>query len=225
MGIYEPRRGRVGVHAVLPARARAARAVRRVRSGGARAVPILWPRRRTAALRALLPRAHPRGHLRDVPSSPADPRPRRARAAALRGVPSAASRRSVRRVRRVPAVKVRRASGEAVCARCYVADKPLVRCSSCGRPAHVAARVASGPICTSCYRSANTAPCAFCGRRRPVSRRTARGAPVCPQCAFRRLMPIRICAACGESKRTRRRTAAGEPLCDGCYGRARRARP
>ena len=111
----------------------------------------------------------------------------------------------------------RRIGGQWSCRNC-VARSRFQPCARCGAVQQVAIRDEhGGPLCPHCLITdpANQETCAGCGRRRPVSVRSADG-PLCPACAPVKTMTCSICgcqAACYVSKTT------GEPWCEACKQR------
>jgi hypothetical protein len=111
----------------------------------------------------------------------------------------------------------RRIGGQWLCRNC-VAKSRAQPCSRCGTVREAATRDTRGqPLCPHCLITdpANQEPCIGCGRRRPVSVRTADG-PLCPACRPIKTMTCSICgrsASCWISKTT------GQPWCLACQQR------
>ena len=104
--------------------------------------------------------------------------------------------------------------GQWLCRNC-VARSRAQPCARCGTVREAATRDEHGrPLCPHCLimDPANQEICHGCGRRRPVSVRSADG-PLCPACAPVTTMTCSICgrhAPCYVSKTT------GEPWCEAC---------
>jgi hypothetical protein len=118
----------------------------------------------------------------------------------------------------IPLVKPR--DGVRLCRNC-VARSRAGPCSRCGTVREAATRDQNGrPLCPHCLITdpANQEICTGCGRRRPVSVRTADGA-LCPSC---RPWKVAICGICGRPAPCVTSQATGEPWCVAC--KQRRAR-
>jgi hypothetical protein len=111
----------------------------------------------------------------------------------------------------------RRIGGQWLCRNCTAKSRARP-CSRCGAVREAATRDEHGqPLCPHCLvmDPANQETCTGCGRRRPVSTRTADG-PLCPACTPVKTMTCSICgrhAPCYVSKTT------GQPWCDACKQR------
>jgi hypothetical protein len=107
--------------------------------------------------------------------------------------------------------------GVRLCRNC-IAKSRAEQCSRCGTIREPATRDEDGrPLCPHCLITdpANLETCEGCGRRRPVSTRSADG-PLCPACTPVKTMTCSICgrhAPCYVSKTT------GEPWCEACKQR------
>jgi hypothetical protein len=112
---------------------------------------------------------------------------------------------------------IRRRAGKWLCRNC-VAKSRAVPCARCETTREPAARDEHGqPLCATCLVSqpANLETCTSCGRRRPVSTRTADG-PLCGTCNPWKVLTCGICgrtAPCVVSQTT------GQPWCRACKQR------
>jgi hypothetical protein len=114
----------------------------------------------------------------------------------------------------------RRIDGQWLCRNC-VAKSRAQSCSRCGAIREAATRDEHGqPLCPNCLITdpANQEPCMACGRRRPVSLRTA-GGPLCGSCVPATTM---TCEICGKQAPCVISQATGKPWCQACRQRWRR---
>lgn len=114
----------------------------------------------------------------------------------------------------------RRIDGQWLCRNC-VAKSRAQPCSRCGAIREAATRDEHGqPLCPNCLITdpANQEPCTACGRRRPVSLRTAGGA-LCGSCVPAKTM---TCEICGKQAPCVISQATGKPWCQACRQRWRR---
>lgn len=114
----------------------------------------------------------------------------------------------------------RRIDGQWLCRNC-VAKSRAQPCSRCGAIREAATRDEHGqPLCPNCLITdpANQEPCTACGRRRPVSLRTA-GGPLCGSCVPAKTM---TCEICGKQAPCVISQATGKPWCQACRQRWRR---
>ena len=110
--------------------------------------------------------------------------------------------------------------GERVCRNC-VAKARAQPCARCGALREPATRDVQGrPLCPGCLVAdpANLEACVNCGRRRPVSARTAEG-PLCSACPP---LPVAICSICHESGPCGTSRLTGRPWCPACQRRSAR---
>jgi len=101
--------------------------------------------------------------------------------------------------------------GQRVCRSC-IARSRTEQCSSCGAVREPATRDKRGrPLCPNCLITdpANLETCLNCGRRRPVSTRTAHGA-ICPACPP---LPVLTCSICGRDCPCGISRLTGRPWC------------
>jgi hypothetical protein len=115
----------------------------------------------------------------------------------------------------IPLVKPR--GGVRLCRNC-VAKSRAEPCSCCGTLREPATRDEHGrPLCPSCLVTdpVNHETCSGCGRRRPVSARTADG-PLCPTCLPRKIL---TCDICGRQAPCVISQATGRPWCRACKQR------
>lgn len=107
--------------------------------------------------------------------------------------------------------------GQWLCRNC-TAKSRAQPCSRCGVVREAATRDEHGrPLCPYCLTidPANQETCVGCGRRRPVSVRTADG-PLCPAC---RPVATMTCAICGRQAPCSVSKATGQPCCQACRQR------
>ncbi len=110
--------------------------------------------------------------------------------------------------------------GERVCRNC-IAKARAQPCARCGALREPATRDEHGrPLCPSCLVAdpANLESCVNCGRRRPVSTRTADG-PLCAACPS---LPVATCSICHESGPCGTSRLTGRPWCPSCQRRSAR---
>ena len=110
--------------------------------------------------------------------------------------------------------------GERVCRNC-MAKARAQPCARCGALREPATRDGHGrPLCPSCLVAdpANLESCVNCGRRRPVSTRTADG-PLCAACPP---LPLATCSICHESGPCGTSRLTGRPWCPSCQRRSAR---
>jgi hypothetical protein len=96
-----------------------------------------------------------------------------------------------------------------------VAKSRAQPCSRCTAVREAAARDTHGrPLCPNCLITdpVNQETCIGCGRRRPVSTRTAEG----PRCQACQPVPTMTCSICGRSAPCRVSKATGQPWCVAC---------
>jgi hypothetical protein len=111
----------------------------------------------------------------------------------------------------------RRIDGQWLCRNC-VAKARAQPCSRCGTVKEAAIRDVHGrPLCPNCLITdpANQETCLDCGRRRPVSMRTADG-PLCGSCAPWKTLTCEICGKQAPGVISR---ATGKPWCRACRQR------
>lgn len=111
----------------------------------------------------------------------------------------------------------RRIDGRWHCRNC-VAKSRAQPCSRCGTVREAAARdERGGPLCANCFSTApaNQETCLDCGRRRPVSVRTADG-PLCGSCVPWKTL---TCEICGKDAPGVISKATGKPWCRACKQR------
>lgn len=104
--------------------------------------------------------------------------------------------------------------GLRLCRNC-VAKSRAEPCAGCGVVREAATRGDHGePLCPRCLITdpANQEICLDCGRRRPVSIRTADG-PICASC---RTEPVLTCGICARTAPCAINQATGEPWCTAC---------
>ncbi len=118
----------------------------------------------------------------------------------------------------IPLVKPR--GGVRLCRNC-VARSRAEPCSRCGAVREAGTRDEHGrPLCPNCLVNdpANREICLNCGRRRPVSTRTAQGA-LCPGCPP---LPTLACSICGQITPCGISRLTGLPWCPPCQHRPAR---
>ncbi|MEU4550626.1 hypothetical protein [Micromonospora violae] len=102
--------------------------------------------------------------------------------------------------------------GDRCCRLCWRA--PVATCSVCGRRRPCFGASGPSPRCETCVKRLNTAACQRCGISRVVFVRTARGEPLCQQCAG----PRERCIRCQRVRPVVGRPPDG-PVCGACWRR------
>jgi hypothetical protein len=118
---------------------------------------------------------------------------------------------------------VRLPGGGALCQGCWVSQRPMHTCVSCGKTAAAALIDEEGAYCHLCY-SRHRRPrrlCGRCGRLGKIARNAHGDLPdLCDSC-YRG--PKATCSRCGRT-RPCQRIGSGQPICHTCYARDERPR-
>ena len=118
---------------------------------------------------------------------------------------------------------VRLPDGGALCRACWVSQRPMHTCVSCGKTAAAALIAEEGAYCPLCY-ARHRRPrrrCGRCGRLGKIASNAHDDQPdLCDSC-YRG--PEATCSRCGRTRPCQRITA-GEPICHTCYARDERPR-